>query len=90
MIQFTVRSKWQEEDVASRIAEVLGVREAWSRDPSRCPCQRDGKWQLDPGNDWFLNRVEGDRYELRYRYSGSEEAQRMLDGLKAFLEWVFN
>lgn len=98
-MQFVVRVKWSEEDVARRVAAIIGNTHAWDRqhEGQHCPCFRDEKWQLDDGNNWFLSKVEeevkGDyqqKYELRFRYGNSTNSQAALEGLKLFLEYTFS
>ena len=89
MIEFVVNERiWKNEsDVAKRVAAIVGEPNPWS-EHAQLPCCHQGKWQIDSGNDWFMNKLEGNRYQLRYRYT-TEQRQKALDGLKLFLEYTF-
>lgn len=88
MIRFTVKANWKEEEVASRVAEVIGPT------PSCPPIKNPGAgyWQLNGSNDWWLEKVEdtkdlhGATYELRSRYGSPE----LLEALRVVLEWTFD
>lgn len=89
MIRFSVRPSWQEATVASRLAEILGVQNAWNDNPDQPPFNQDGKWQLDCSNDWWMEKIGKDKYELRYRYD-NENTEEALKGLQKFLIWQFS
>ena len=82
MIQFKVNKRWTVAAVAHRCADLVRPH-----NPGWAPQPRDGKIQLDPGNDWFLEKKGEDLYELRTRYM-TPEKQAALEGLKLFLEEV--
>lgn len=82
MIRFLVHKRWEELHVAERCADIVRPHS-----PSWVPQHRDDKWQLDQGNDWFLEKMDERLYELRTRYM-TPERQAALEGLKLFLEEI--
>jgi hypothetical protein len=87
MVEFEVQANWKPREVACRVAMIVGVNPHWDEDGDEGPPweNRPNTFQLDEGNDWFLTVLGDNRYRLNYRYGQNE----MLQGLQAFLNWVF-
>jgi hypothetical protein len=95
-IRFRVKGRWAEEDVACRLAVLVAGPSAIVTDLAtgerQVPWQKTGgyKWTLEPGNDWFMDiDPQTGEYVLAYRYGGPD-FPKVLEGLKPFLEWIFN
>jgi hypothetical protein len=74
--------KWSESAVANRVAKMVSPASAIE------PFKRDGKWQLDGSNDWWMNRIDDEVYEVRYRYNEPTMSE-VMDALGVFCTWVF-
>lgn len=83
MIQFTVNGRFSEQFVAERCSEIITGHH---NTILGSPFARDGKWQLGTSNDWFLEKMGENLYEIRYRYHNHPPTIAGLDGLKSFLE----
>lgn len=100
---FKVRGKWSDRSVACRVAMCIGVGDplAWNDDDNGPPYWQDGRWQLNPGNDYWLRKIDeqppdeisqdlGLRFPVRtfrldYRYSHTPDREK---ALKALCEWL--
>lgn len=89
MFTFKVHSRNEEEWVANCVSSVVEFVPANEREHNRPPYKESDRWRLDNSNNWFLHKVSNTEYKLNYRYSDSEEAKRMMDSLKTYLEWRF-
>jgi len=89
MVEFEVKANWQPREVACRVAMIVGVVPQWNdcedENGQGPPWLRNGLYQLDEGNNWWLKDLGERRYELHYRYGQVE----MLQGLQPFLNWIF-
>lgn len=91
-LTFKVRGKWSDRGVACRIAMCLGVSNplAWKDGDEGAPFwkEEEQKWQLDPGNDYWLRKVvDGPvrTFKLNYRYT-TPDREKALKGLCQWLE----
>ena len=95
MITFEVEKRWEEKDVAGRMAHLIEGHGKIGQSDNAPPWRKDnGSWQLDSGNDWFLHKTQqlpntNFEYTLDYRYTTADR-QKMLDGLLPFLEFIFS
>jgi len=82
IIRFKPRGKWQEAEVANRLAKVIGYTDYCP------PFSKDSgyKWQLNASNDWWMGvDQETGEYILAGRYA----SQKLMDALKVLTEWIF-
>lgn len=101
-LTFKVRGKWSDRGVACRIAMCLGVSNplAWEDGDEGAPFWKEEelKWQLDPGNDYWLRKVvDGPvrTFKLNYRYDVPLQWNYAKDGepprikaLKGLCQWL--
>jgi hypothetical protein len=55
------------------------------RDGVELPVPRDGGWQLDEGNNWWLC-IGGGLLTLRYRYS-DHDIEEVMDSVMKVIAW---
>lgn len=77
-IQFKMNG-WQPSDLAVRVAQIIGFSEVCP------PFERDGRWQLNASNDWWLHIKDDDTAELTYRYWGAHSPEQW-HALKTVIE----
>lgn len=84
-----VNPKNDEKWVATCVSSVLHYNQPNEQLHNIPPYKRDGKWQLDNNNNWFLHKISDEEYELNYResLSASDAVKKMLLGLTDYLEW---
>lgn len=88
MVKFTTNKRWSEKAVAVRVAQI--VRGEGSEDDNSPPWEISlHHWQLDRGNDWWLDQTGENEYLLKYRYA-TPDRQAMLEGLVPFLQYIFD
>jgi len=88
-IEIKVSPRWEEADLAKRIARIV------ASDDTCCEKKSGGyEWALDyRGNDWWMTGiqdVEGQKYKIvkvAYRYGGGGSNKDMMEALKVFLQW---
>ncbi len=95
-IRFKVQGRWQEDEVARRLAVIVAgpyaIHTSLDTGEQQIPFRKDSgyDWQLEPGNDWWMSYDrEADEYILAYRYA-HDGMLSALKGLQKFLEWVFS
>lgn len=104
-VEFEVNSKFSEEFIMHRLAQIVRGRanrhfdenfnekkEEAQRD-SDVPWKKENdSWQLDHGNDWFGLRLEagGGILKKKARYRLSHRYDAPVEGLKEFLEYIFD
>lgn len=82
MVRFTTHKRWSEEGVAQRLNQIV---RADGFTPIRA---EDGKWVLDFGNNWWMNKIGDNEYELRTRLP-TRKSDALLGPMKPFLEYTF-
>jgi hypothetical protein len=81
-LKFQVKSNWSEEQIANRLAQIVGLTEGCP------PFTKDSgyRWQLNASNNWWMDYdPEKREVTLAYRY----DHDGLLKSMKQFLEWVF-
>lgn len=88
MIQIHTQKTWDPDQFAKRIANIItGLA---SDDPNHAPYFHPDRntYQLDAGNNWFLQQLNENTWELRYRYNNSKPAQDALNAIKTLVEFL--
>lgn len=90
-VRFKVEANWSEEEVAQKVATVIGGADTLKICP---PFRKESgyRWQLDATNDWWMDTdPETGEYILVYRYASghNDKAIKAIEGLRDYLEWIF-
>ncbi len=93
MVEFYVKQRISPRGVACKVSMCLGVlAEAWDDNEKGPPFwnEKEQKFQLGVGNNWWLRKISEDergaKYRLTGRYTGTLEREAALEHLVQWLE----